>query len=273
MIQWIDTHTHIYMQPSIQEQEDCMRRTLEAGVHKLILAGVDLDSVKPILDFCKRHSAHAFPSIGLHPTEVKENFKEVLFSLQTSLEENLQGKQGAYCCQADNPIYRAIGEIGMDLYWDKTSLDAQKQAFRLQIQWAKKYDLPLILHIRNAFEEAIAILKEEQNGSLRGVFHCYSGSYEQAVRAINLGFYLGIGGVLTFKNSHLPETVEKIGLEHLVLETDAPFLAPHPYRGKPNESSYLPLIGYKMAEIKHCAPERVSEITNANASTLFKIGE
>ena len=165
----------------------------------------------------------------------------------------------------------AVGEIGMDLYWDKTHARQQEDAFRIQLEWAKSLDLPVVLHVRNAFEEAWHVLSKAQDGRLKGVFHCYSGSLEQSRRVLDLGFLFGIGGVLTFKNAKLPDIVRQLPLESLLLETDAPYLAPVPYRGKPNEGAYIPLIGQKLAECLALPAAAIAEATTANALRLFRI--
>lgn len=264
MLNWIDTHTHIYMPDTIEAQDDSMQKAIEAGVDKVILAGVDVTSVNPTMDFCLRHPKNAFPSIGLHPTDVKENYKQELDTIGRILADNLSNPSAT-------KKYIAVGETGIDLYWDKTFIKEQEEALQEQLSWAKQYNLPLIFHVRNGFEEAVRVIKKAQDGNLRGVFHCYSGSYEQAVRVIDLGFFIGICGVLTFKNASLAEIVQKIDIKHLLLETDAPFLAPVPYRGKPNESAYIPLIGVKLAEVKNLTIAEVAQITSSNAQKLFAI--
>jgi TatD DNase family protein len=278
---WIDTHTHIYMDASVAEQDACMERTLAAGVQKIVLAGVDREAMQPITDFCSRHKGKAFAAIGLHPTDVFENYVQELEFMEGVLSRANEFGASLKTQRRDlrkrssltsNMPYVAIGETGIDLYHDKTFFKEQQEAFRRQIAWAKEYNLPLIFHVRDAFEQTMEVLKPLQDGSLRGVFHCYSGNVEQAKEVVDLGFHLGIGGVLTFKNSGaLPEVVRQIPLQWLLLETDAPFLAPVPYRGKRNESSYLPLIGYKMAEILGLQAEEVAARTSRNAEKLFGI--
>jgi TatD DNase family protein len=277
---WIDTHTHITMLPTTEEQDACMRRTLDAEVKKIVLASVDRESVSSIADFCSRHSSHAFPAMGLHPTDVKENFEEELEFMLSQLTT-----VNANTVSAGSMRYVAIGETGLDFYHDITFVEQQRTAFKTQLGWAKKFDLPLIFHVRNAAkhstndchtpdatEEIISLLQQEQDGSLRGVFHCYSGTLSQAQRIIDLGFFLGIGGVITFKNAgDLTEVVRTTDIKHILLETDAPFLAPVPYRGQPNESSYIPIIGHKTAEVKGIPASEVAEITSRNAEMLFGI--
>lgn len=272
---WIDTHTHHYDLPTREERQACWQRAVDAGVTRMIQGGVDRRSIAPIARFCAEHPGGVFATLGLHPTEVFDNYEAELELMEAVLDGGLAGLwpavAGADAAGEEAPDIRyvGIGEIGLDFYHDRRYGKEQAAAFRRQIAWARGYGLPLVLHIRSAFEEACKILKEEQDGCLRGVFHCFGGSLEQARRAIDLGFHLGIGGVLTFKNAHLAETVAEVDLEHIVLETDAPYLAPHPYRGQPNESRYIPLIGQKLAEIKGCSVEHVASVTTRNAVKLF----
>lgn len=274
--QWVDTHTHHYDLPD-GERQACWQRAQAAGVTRMIQGGVDRHSIAPIARFRAEHPESVFATIGLHPTEVFDNYEVELELMETILECGLASVwpavAGAEAAgeKAPDIRYVGIGEIGLDFYHDRTFEKEQVAAFRRQIDWARAADLPLVLHIRSAFEEACRILKEEQDGRLRGVFHCFGGSAEQARRAIDLGFHLGIGGVLTFKNAHLAETVAEVDLQHIVLETDAPYLAPHPFRGQPNESRYIPLIGQKLADIKGCSIEHVASVTTRNAVQLFRL--
>lgn len=255
---WIDTHTHTYDTSFGQDPETLVRNALDSGVEVLIQGGVALETVKPIWELCEAHPGVVYPTIGLHPTEVKDDYEAQLGGLYAELEQ----RHGRYV---------AVGEIGLDLHEDKTYFEQQKDAFRRQLHWAKALNLPVVLHVRNAFEEAWHILKEEQDGSLRGVFHCYGGNLEQAPRVVDLGFCFGIGGVLTFKNSILPQVVRAVPRECILLETDAPYLAPVPHRGKPNESAYIPLIGQKLADCLEMPVAEVARFTTANARNLFKI--
>ena len=259
---WIDTHTHTYDpaegQPAARE---LVEKALAAGVYKQILGGVDLHSVAPIMELCRAFPGTVYPTVGLHPTEVRQDYMQSLDVLYKHLSADA-GQNG-------NTPYVAVGEIGIDLYQDKTFFRQQQDAFRTQLRWAKERRLPVVLHVRNAFEEAWHILKEEQDGSLHGVFHCYSGSVEQSARVLDLGFLFGIGGVLTFKNAGLPEVVRNVPLDSLVLETDAPWLSPVPFRGKPNDSSTIPIIGHKLAEILGITPQQAAQATTANALRLF----
>jgi TatD DNase family protein len=266
------------MEAGITQQDACMERTLSAGVKKIILAGVDRNAVKPIADFCARHRGNAFAAIGLHPTDVYENYLDELAFMENMLIDVNNGSNNSNGGGNCGSRYVAIGETGIDLYHDKSFEKEQEAALEAQLQWAKKYNLPVIFHVRNeagndnAMRKILQILHSWQDGSLRGVFHCYSGDTGQAKQVVDMGFYLGIGGVLTFKNAGaLPEVVKQIPIEHLLLETDAPFLAPVPYRGQKNESSYLPLTGHKMAEILNRSAEDVADITSRNAEILFGI--
>lgn len=258
---WVDTHTHIYMLPTLEERDACLQRSLDEGVSKVILGGVDRASIDPIKSFCLNHPLNVFPTIGLHPTDVKENFRTELDFIEKELS----------AVQTHNYRYVGVGETGLDFYTERTFEKEQEEAFRIQISWAKKYKLPLVLHIRSAFDDACKILKEEQDGSLRGVFHCFGGNSEQAKKAIDFGFYVGIGGVITFKNAHLAEALADIDIKHIVLETDAPYLAPHPFRGQTNESSYIPIIGRKLAEVKSVSVSEAASVTTQNAVDLFGI--
>jgi len=207
-----------------------------------------------MLDLEESYPEHVFLMMGLHPTHVKENYKEEL-----KIVEDWLG-QRPFC---------AIGEIGMDLYWDKSFVEQQKEAFRLQINWAKDLGRPIVIHAREATDLIIDIVREEQDGRLGGIFHCFGGSVEQAQSIIDLGFYLGIGGVLTFKKSGLDKTMEMLSLEHVVLETDAPYLAPTPFRGKRNESAYIHQIATRLASIKETSLEEVAKLTSDNAQKIF----
>ncbi|WP_028296315.1 TatD family hydrolase [Olivibacter sitiensis] len=250
-----DTHTHIYYHEGEALQQQ-IQRCLDNEVMRLFLPNVDSESIPKVLGAAAQYPENCFPMLGLHPCDVKENFRQELDIIHRSLQEN--------------KVY-AIGEIGLDLYWDKSTLDWQKEAFRIQVQWAKERSLPIVIHCREAFDQQFALLEELHDEKLFGIFHCFTGSKEQAQHAIELGFYLGIGGVVTYKNSGLAEVVKELDLRHIVLETDAPYLAPVPKRGKPNESSYIPFIAQKVAELKEISLEEVAEITTENSKTIFKI--
>ena len=251
-----DTHTHLYYEKDLELRAALMARCLENKVSRLFLPNVDSESIPLVFSLAEQYPEHCFPMLGLHPCDVKANFKEELATIEREI--------------AQRKVY-AIGEIGIDLHWDKTTLSIQKEAFRLQIAWAKQLDLPIVIHCREAFDEIFEILCELKDEKLRGIFHCFSGTLEQAEKVIDLGFYLGIGGVLTYKNSGLDQVVAKIPLEHLVLETDSPYLTPVPFRGKPNESSYLIYVAQKLADIKQISIEDIAEITTQNSKLVFGI--
>ena len=251
-----DTHTHLYYETDPEKLSDLMQRSLDNKVSRLFLPNVDSESMALVFGLTEQYPEYCFPMLGLHPCDVKENFKEELDSISKEI--------------ARRKIY-AIGEIGIDLHWDKTTLSIQQQAFRTQIGWAKHSGLPIVIHCREAFDEIFDILSELKDDKLRGIFHCFSGTLEQAEKVIQLGFYLGIGGVLTYKNSGLDKVVQDISLDHLVLETDSPYLTPVPFRGKPNESSYLIYIAQKLADLKQVSLEEIAEVTTYNSRVVFGI--
>ena len=252
---FIDTHTHLYTDQFNEDRAEVVKRAIESGVTKLFLPNIDLESIDGMHNLVKEFPANCFPMMGLHPCSVTENWKEELSVIKSNLETN------TYC---------AIGEIGMDLYWDKTKLEFQKAAFSTQIEWAKEMNLPIAIHVRDAFDETFEIMDMLNSNQLRGVFHCFTGNLEQAKHILSYGgFKLGIGGVLTFKNSGLDKVISEIDLKHLVLETDSPYLAPTPHRGKRNESDYITLIASKLAEIKNVPIETIATITSNNALELF----
>lgn len=252
----IDTHTHLYLEEFDTDRHEMVERAIQQGVNKMLLPNIDSGSIDGMLELCQAFPENCLPMMGLHPTSVKENFEEELKIVDEWLE-----KQKFY----------AIGETGIDLYWDKTHQKEQELAFVHQINLAKKHKLPIVIHSRNSFDELIAILENHIEPDLTGVFHCFTGNLDQAEKIINMGFMLGIGGVITFKNSGLDKVVDELTLDHIILETDAPFLAPVPYRGKRNESAYTKIITQKISEIKNITMDAVAEITSANASRLFKI--
>ena len=253
---FIDTHSHLYAEEFDADRDEAVKRCFEAGVNRLILPDIDATSRQAMLDLAAAYPKNFFLCAGLHPTSVDGNYKVALGEVEAMLAK------GGFC---------AIGEIGIDLYWDQTFEREQFDAFAVQVRWAKELGLPVIIHIRNAIEKTIAALKPLADSRLRGVFHCFSGTVEQAHQAIDMGFMLGIGGVLTFKKSDLPTVVEQIDIQHLILETDCPYLAPVPHRGQRNESSFLPFVAQKLADIKQISIEEVAAQTTANAEKLFGI--
>lgn len=249
-----DTHTHLYLEEFDADRKQVIEKALAAGVSHLMLPNIDSTTVNPMLALCEAFPQNCFPMIGLHPTSVKENYLDELAAIE--------------CWLLDRKFY-GIGECGIDLYWDKTFALEQEFVFRHHIDLARAYNLPLIVHIRESFNEVVRILKDVNKPDLHGIFHCFSGSVEQAKQAIGFGFSLGLGGVVTFKNNKMQETLKHIDLKHLVLETDAPFLAPMPHRGKRNEPANIPLIAQKVAEIKGISLQEVADATTANALKMF----
>jgi TatD DNase family protein len=251
-----DTHTHLYYQTDNTLRADLMQRCLDNKVGRLFLPNVDAASVPLMFDLLEAYPANCYPMLGLHPCSVKEGWEEELAVIQPALHKH--------------KIY-AIGEIGIDLYWDKTFLTEQIRAFKLQIDWAKILNLPIVIHCRDAFDEVYQVLQEEKDQKLCGIFHCFAGTLEQAEKIIELGFYLGIGGVVTYKNGGLDKILPQIDLQNIVLETDSPYLSPVPYRGKPNESSYLTYIAQKVAELHQTSIENVASITTENSKRIFGV--
>jgi TatD DNase family protein len=251
-----DTHTHLYYERDPGKQDDLMVRCLKNDVSRLFLPNVDSESVPMVIGMAEKYPDNCFPMMGLHPCNVKASFREELAFIRSSV---------------NSYKFYAIGEIGIDLYWDKTTLDIQKEAFRTQINLAKELNLPIVIHCRDAFDEVYNILLEEKDEKLRGIFHCFTGSAQQAEKIIGLGFFLGIGGVVTYKNSGLDKVVASLNPEHIVLETDSPYLAPMPYRGKPNESSYLIHIAQKVSDLLQLPVEEIARITTENSKRVFGI--
>ncbi len=251
-----DTHTHLYYETDPAKLEELMQRCLDNQITRLFLPNVDSSSIPQIFRMADLYPQNCFPMLGLHPCEVKENFAEELGSLKQEM-----GRRKIY----------AIGEIGIDLYWDKTTLPYQQEAFRIQIAWAREQDLPIVIHCREAFDEIFEILTDLKDDKPRGIFHCFTGNEDQAAKITGLGFYLGIGGVLTYKNSGLDKALINIGLENMVLETDSPYLTPVPFRGKPNESSYLIYVAQKLADLKQVSIEEVARITTENSKVIFGV--
>ncbi len=249
-----DTHCHLYSDEFAADIDAVIQRAQAEGIGKFYLPGIDSTSIAAMMGLEKRYPAKCMAMMGLHPCSVKENYKEELRIVHDWL-----GKRN----------FAAVGEIGLDYYWDKTFVAEQAEAFKTQIEWSIQYGLPISVHTRNAMQETINIVKEYVPKGVTGIFHCFSGSYENAQEIIKAGFYLGIGGVLTYKNAGLAEVLSKIDLQHFVLETDAPYLTPVPFRGKRNESGYLKYVIAKLAEVKKCSVEEAAAITTANAEKIF----
>jgi len=249
-----DTHSHLYDNKFSEDQKEVIERAFEEDVNRIFLPNVDQHTVKGMMDIVCEYPGNCFAMMGLHPCHVKADYKDELAVLKAHL---------------DSDKFCAVGEIGMDLYWDKTFLEEQKDAFRTQIHWAKEKGLPIAIHCRDAFDEIFEILESEKDEKLRGIFHCFTGRIEQAHQAIDLNLHLGIGGVVTFKKAGLDKVIEQIDLKHLVLETDSPYLAPSPNRGKRNESSYLIHIAQKIADLHQISVYEVAEITTENSKQIF----
>lgn len=251
-----DTHTHLYSDEFKDDRAEVIQRAIHAGVSRLFIPSIDSTYTNEMYDLEQQYPGHIFLMMGLHPCYVKENYLEELAHVEAQL-----GKHKFY----------AIGEIGIDLYWDKTTLDIQKTAFQRQIQLAKKHKLAINIHCRDAFDEVFEVLELEKSPELFGIFHCFSGDLEQAKKAISYGLKLGIGGVVTFKNGKIDQFIEQIGLQHIVLETDSPYLAPAPHRGKRNESAYTILVAEKLATLYQVPVEEIARITTENARAVFGI--
>jgi TatD DNase family protein len=252
---YVDTHAHLYHRQFDGDREAMLVRAAEAGVGRFYLPNIDEESIDAMLALADAHPEACFPMMGLHPCSVGAHNSATLDRMERLLADGR---------------YVAVGEIGIDLYWDRTYLEQQQAVFRQQVQWAKQLALPIVIHCRQSFEEVIAIVEAENDSSLRGVFHCFTGTVEQAQRVTDLGdFMLGIGGVITYPKGGLFETMQAVGLDHCVLETDAPYLAPVPFRGKRNESSYIPHIAARLAQATDRTVEEVARITTRNADLLF----
>ncbi|GAA3968991.1 TatD family hydrolase [Mucilaginibacter dorajii] len=251
-----DTHTHLYYETAADKRAALVQRCLDNDISRLFLPCVDAASVPLIYNLVKAYPHLCYPMLGLHPCSVKPGWETELAAIKDAHQQN--------------KIY-AIGEIGIDLYWDKTYLDGQIEAFRTQINWAKSLKLPIVIHCRDAFDEVYSVLQQENDDDLHGIFHCFGGTVNQAQKVIDLGFYLGIGGVVTYKNAGLDKVVAEIDLKHIVLETDSPYLTPVPFRGKPNESSYLIYIAQKVADLHQTSVEEVAYITTQNSKLVFGI--
>ncbi|MDN3203035.1 TatD family hydrolase [Algoriphagus sediminis] len=252
---YIDTHAHIYSKKFQHDLHETMEEIKDAGVERIYMPNIDLESIPQMLQIEKDYPGLCIPMMGLHPCDVKEGWESVLEEMEPWFEKRK---------------FAAVGEIGTDLYWDKTLFEAQKQALRVQIRWAKKFNLPIVLHCRDSIDETIVLVSQEFEAGLTGVFHCFTGDLAQAEKIIEMGFYLGIGGVATFKNGGLDKVIPHLSLDNLVLETDAPYLAPVPYRGKRNTPAYLPEIAQKVADFLEIPLKEVAESTRLNALKLFQ---
>ena len=251
---FVDSHSHIYSEEFSSDRDEVIARGLLSGVNKIILPNIDSSTIKPLLDLAGSKPELFIPLIGLHPTSVKEDFRKELEIMEYWFNKRK---------------FAGIGEIGIDLYWDKTFINEQIEAFRTHIRWAQKAGIPIVIHLRESFQEVIEVVEQEKDQSLRGVFHSFGGTIEQAEHIIDLGFKIGIGGIVTFKNSGLDGVIPNINLEHILLETDSPWLAPVPHRGKRNESAYITAVAAKIAALHQITIEEVGRITTQNAKQLF----
>lgn len=255
MVELIDTHAHLYAEQFDEDVEDVLLRAKESGVSRVYLPNIDQDYVERLKSLYRAHEDFLRPMMGLHPCSVKDDYLKVLEGIRKEFDQK-------------EINYVAVGEIGLDLYWDKSTKDIQIDAFKIQCQWAKDLNLPIAIHSRDATTDLIEILEKEDYG-IKGVFHCFGGTLEEARRIIDLDFKLGIGGVVTFKNSGLDKVVKDIELKHLILETDAPYLAPAPHRGKRNETSYIKLVAQKLSDIYNLSLNEIAQETSRGARELF----
>lgn len=251
-----DTHTHLYSEEFDLDRDEMMQRAIAKGVTRFFVPAIDSTCTPSMYELEENYPENVFLMMGLHPCYVKENYLDELNHIETELAKRK---------------FIAIGEIGIDLYWDKSTLEIQKIAFKHQIQLAKKYKLPIVIHCRESFDEIFEVLESERSDDLFGIFHCFTGNFEQAQQAISLNMKLGIGGVVTFKNGKIDQFLHQIDMKHLVLETDSPYLAPVPFRGKRNESSYIALVAEKLATIYGISVEEVAKITTQNSKAIFGI--
>jgi TatD DNase family protein len=253
---FVDTHCHLYDEAFDADRTQALQRAIDAGVTTMLLPDIDSTSTEHLDTLYNQYPNHFHRMAGLHPTSVKEDFEAELAHVRKRLETG---------------SFVAVGEIGMDLYWDRTYEEQQREVLRRQMRWAEEYNLPVALHIRKAHNEVFGLLRDLNRSSYRGVMHCFGGSLQEAWRAIEMGFMLGIGGVVTFKNATMAEVAKAVPLDRLLLETDAPYLSPVPHRGERNESSYIPLIAQKIADLRGISIDEVAEQTTANAQMLFSL--
>ncbi len=256
VLKLIDTHTHIYLKQFDGDRRAVVEQAVDAGVQKQLMPNIDSLTIEPMLAVAEKFPENCLPMMALHPTSVKSNFNSELNIIEKWLEQEK---------------FAAVGETGIDLYWDKTFEAQQKESLAQHIHWAEKYNLPLVLHSRNSLTEIFDVLDAHRHVSFTGVFHCFPGDTKQAKKAIDMGFMLGIGGVVTYKKSMMNDVVKAVGLDHIILETDAPYLAPVPHRGKRNESAYLVHIAERVANIRGIPVEEVASVTTANATRLFNL--
>ena len=252
----IDTHTHLYLHDFVNDIDEVILRASNEGVEKFYLPSIDSTNTEALMSLENKYPGKCYAMMGLHPCSVKENYKDELAKVYDQLQKRK---------------FAAIGEIGLDFYWDKTFTDQQYESFNQQIEWALQFNLPIVIHTRNAMQETIDVVKQFIAKGLHGIFHCFSGTYQNALDIIDASFLLGIGGVVTYKNAGVAEAIKEIDLAHMVLETDAPYLTPVPFRGKRNESSYIKYVVKKLAEIKNISEEEVAAITTLNAQKIVAL--
>ena len=253
---YTDSHTHLYLEAFNDDREEMIQRAIEAGVTRMFLPNIDSNTLEAMFRLADQFPSHCFPMMALHPTSVKEDYRNQLATIEQHI---------------DDVRIVAIGESGIDLYWDTSFIKEQEEVFRTQINWAKERNLPLVIHARDSFQEIFRIMDDEGGDGLKGVFHSFTGTREDLIKALSFDFMIGINGIVTFKNSNLGEVVQEIPLERLLLETDAPFLSPVPYRGRRNESSYLVGIASRIAEIYNLTKEEIAQVTTQNALRLFQL--
>lgn len=254
---YIDTHTHIYLKDFDEDRKGIISECLNSGINKLLLPNIDKNSILDVLKICEVYKDICYPMVGLHPCYVKNSYENDLDFLKPFIK-------------SIKPI--AVGEIGIDLYWDKSNLEVQRKAFIAQINWAKEFELPIVIHARDSYIEIFEVLDQLNDENLKGIFHCFSSSLKDADRILNYGgFKLGIGGLVTFKNSGLDKVVKNIDIKNIVLETDSPYLTPTPFRGTKNKSSYIPIIANKLSDIYEISTEEIGNITSKNAKEIFNI--
>lgn len=258
MVKLIDTHSHLFVTEFDADRGDMIARAQAAGIEKIFLPNIDLDSIAPMNALAAQYPGLMYAMLALHPCDVKDNYAEVLDKIENELFANRNQ-------------YFGIGETGIDLYWDKSTFDIQVKSFERHVKWSQQTNLPIIIHARESINELIAILNKPHNKGISGVFHCFTGTIEQAKQILDLGLYLGIGGVLTYKKAGLDEVLKQLDLDRIVLETDSPYLAPVPMRGKRNESAFILHVAEKLAEVKGMTLEEIADITHRNAKQLFRV--
>jgi TatD DNase family protein len=253
---WVDTHAHIYADAFDPDRTEMLQRAADTAIGKIFMPNIDHTSIDGMLELEQKYPAVCYPMMGLHPCHVTKDFEKELYLVESWLTKRK---------------FSAVGEMGTDLYWDKTFWNQQVEAFTIQVGFAKKHHLPIVVHCRESIDETIALAEKLQDGKLNGVFHCFTGSKEQAEKLVKLGFHLGIGGVATFKKGGMENVIPHIPIDRIVLETDSPYLAPTPHRGKRNEPAYVPLIAQRVADLKNCTLAEVQTATTQNALNLFNL--